>query len=748
LKRDWFYWVMAVFTATQLGLSALILGDTLLHPLAAGYYQPPLFRLFTVLVLAPVMVLLAVFVIRRTPGNVVGLFLLLTVATLIGTTGRRDPTILQIQNLAFGWVGLFFLPLFFPDGRAYPRRFEPIIRTLCIGWLISLAAGTISSPSFATDFGEPAPNPLYLPALARLSPAAGRVEQALLVIIMIVILPSLIARYLGSERSVRQQIKWLALVFFGIVVGTIPMVITGIATRAVPDLTPFEQGIRSFWNAFLMLAPFFAVAVAILRYRLYDIDLIIRRTLIYSVLTTILGAVYFAGVVLAQQALRALTGQTSGLAIAASTLLIAVLFTPLRRRVQAEIERRLYRRKYDTEQTLINYSRSLRDQLELEALKTSLLAVLRETMQPARIALWMNDPQGTEGQPPNSAVVIPANDPLYAYCLANRGVIEVEHLKLKSEAYRQLKAAKICLLIPLINQAELVGALQLGARLSDQEYTSDDYRLLNSLAPQAAAALHAAQLSFQLQAEARRRERMEQELRVAGIIQQTLLPKEIPTLKDWELAAHWQPAHSVGGDFYNFVSLPDGRIIITIGDVTDKGVPAALVMASTNSILSAAYGQSASPAEILRRANDLLVLNTPAKMFVTCFCSILEPSSGRIWYANAGHPFPQQIAPGGVVELQARGMPLGLMPGMTYEEKETHLARGESLLLYSDGLVEAHNPQGEMFGVPRLRDLLGNPASAESLIPSLQDSLTAFTGPTWEQEDDVTLVLLHSCPAQ
>src|SRR5262249_18338670 len=120
------------------------------------------------------------------------------------------------------------------------------------------------------------------------------------------------------------------------------------------------------------------------------------------------------------------------------------------------------------------------------------------------------------------------------------------------------------------------------------EYSSDDFRLLNNLAPQAAVALRVAQLAYQQQVEALRRERIEQELRFAGIIQQTLLPKEIPTFAGWGLSAYWQPARAVGGDFYDFIVLPDGRLMMTIGDVTDKGVPAALVMASTRSILRAA----------------------------------------------------------------------------------------------------------------------------------------------------------------
>jgi serine phosphatase RsbU (regulator of sigma subunit)/anti-sigma regulatory factor (Ser/Thr protein kinase) len=283
--------------------------------------------------------------------------------------------------------------------------------------------------------------------------------------------------------------------------------------------------------------------------------------------------------------------------------------------------------------------------------------------------------------------------------------------------------------------------------MSDQEYSSDDMRLLGNLAPQAAAALRVAQLAYQQQIEAARRERIENELRVAGIIQQTLLPKEVPLIDGWQLASHWQPARTVGGDFYDFIYLRDGRLMITIGDVTDKGVPAALVMASTRSILRSVADSTTSPGEMLRRANDVLFPDMPPKMFVTCLCAVLDPKTGRMVYANAGHNPSQQRTANGVVELRARGMPLGLMPDMRYEEKETTLAQGDTILMYSDGLVEAHNDQREMYGMKRLQSLIQEHPGGEALIASLRDSLFSFTGATWEQEDDVTLVVIQRADA-
>jgi serine phosphatase RsbU (regulator of sigma subunit)/predicted ester cyclase len=241
------------------------------------------------------------------------------------------------------------------------------------------------------------------------------------------------------------------------------------------------------------------------------------------------------------------------------------------------------------------------------------------------------------------------------------------------------------------------------------------------------------------------RERIEQDLRVARSIQQASLPKEVPTLEGWQISPYYQPAREVGGDFYDFFELRDGHLGIVVGDATGKGVPAALVMASARSMLRAVAQASDSAGDALRRVNDPLATDIPANMFVTCFYAILEPKSGSLTYANAGHDLPYlHRRSGAAEELRARGMPLGLMPGMGYEEKHTIVEASEAALLYSDGLVEAHDPKGEMFGFPRLRALVAEHAEEKrSLGDFLLEELHSFVGEGWEQEDDITLLTLR-----
>ena len=340
-------------------------------------------------------------------------------------------------------------------------------------------------------------------------------------------------------------------------------------------------------------------------------------------------------------------------------------------------------------------------------------------------------------------VDIAANDPLLAYLQSAPGPVVLAGLELDSPAVRDLREAGVALVVPLISQGELIGTLNLGPRLSEQEYSTDDRRLLASLATQAAPAVRVAELVQERAGEIQVRERMEQEMRVATLIQQQFLPHELPKLPDWQVAAYYGPARAVGGDFYDFIELPDGRIGIVVGDVTDKGVPAALIMARTQSVLRGEAPRLISPGAVLQRANEILLPEMPARMFVTCLYLVLEPSTGRVVYANAGHLPPYVRTVDGVVELRATGMPLGLLPDMAYEEKEATIDPRQSVLLYSDGVVEAHGPDGEMFGFPRLRELMAHERPSSELLNHLLEELHEFVGRGWDQEDDITLVALE-----
>jgi serine phosphatase RsbU (regulator of sigma subunit)/anti-sigma regulatory factor (Ser/Thr protein kinase) len=357
------------------------------------------------------------------------------------------------------------------------------------------------------------------------------------------------------------------------------------------------------------------------------------------------------------------------------------------------------------------------------------------------------DESGTPDTPSPAPLDVAEDDPLLLHLQQHPGTVAVSELALDSPALDAMRAAGVEVIVPLVSQGELIGVLNLGQRRSERPYNLDDRRLLDNLAGNAAAAIRVAHLVRHQEHQARTHARIDQELKVAQLIQQQFLPQEAPAPEGWSVVPYYRPAREVGGDFYDFIPLPEGRIGLVVGDVTDKGVPAAMVMATTHSILRTDAPRIVDPGAVLSRANDLLCAEMPPKMFVTCLYAVLDPATGHLRFANAGHNLPCIYTADGVVEPRATGMPLGLMPGLVYDEQEVTVAPGSTVLLYSDGVIEAHNPERELYGFPRIRELVGRTPAGDEVVRAVLDDLDEFTGPGWEQEDDITLVSISRASA-
>ncbi|HEV2582944.1 MAG TPA: GAF domain-containing SpoIIE family protein phosphatase [Ktedonobacteraceae bacterium] len=470
-----------------------------------------------------------------------------------------------------------------------------------------------------------------------------------------------------------------------------------------------------------------------------------RRTPAYLLFTVCFAFVYYGAITGIELFIHQAT--VSHIILITTALTWTIMLDPVRVFVQRRIERRFNPLDREVVKEIEAFTETLREEIDLDQLRERFLTVIQHALQPYFVSLWVQAFNNHRKQAGSTEVIVVADDdPLLAYLLKHPGVLEIDRLRMDSPAIQGLKLHAAELLVPLTSQGELIGLVVLGSHLKGEVYTNEELKILVTLAPQVAPSLRVAQLVQEQQAQVLERERIEQELRTAQAIQHAFLPKEVPVFPGWQLVTYYRPAREVGGDFYDFLPLKGGRWGLIIGDVTGKGVPAALVMATVHTMLRSTAQGSLSPSEVLARVNDLLVPDIPQGMFVTCFFALLDPASGRLYYSNAGHEPPYRQQDRNVTELWATGMPLGMLPGSRYEEHEATITPGESLIFYSDGLVEAHSPAKEMFGFPRMQKVLEERCEDVSLIETLLAELHSFTGEGWEQEDDVTLVSLQRTP--
>lgn len=298
-------------------------------------------------------------------------------------------------------------------------------------------------------------------------------------------------------------------------------------------------------------------------------------------------------------------------------------------------------------------------------------------------------------------------------------------------------ASSLLMVVPLSIKNDLYGALAVEEAEGGLRFRSRRMEIISGIAQQAALAIQ----NDRLQKEMVARERLETEVQLARQIQQTFIPESLPKHPNWQLAARWRTARQVGGDFYDVIELPNDRLGLFIADVADKGMPAALFMALTRTLVHAAAKETFSPAAALRRVNELLLPDTKQGMFVTAVYAVLDLNTGELTYANAGHNPPLWVRRDSIEKLTRTGVALGASEEARMSERTIQLTAGESVLLYTDGLTEAFNLEGDMFGEERLLRALGwrENASAEEMIRAVESALDEFTGNT-PLSDDLTIL--------
>lgn len=538
--------------------------------------------------------------------------------------------------------------------------------------------------------------------------------------------------YVRSGRVLRRQVRPVLTAFTVIGVAFFVLILLRPSLRAdafgLVLVTPRLQalyGINTLLLATLtVLALPVSIVLAVVRYRLFEIDVLVNRALVYGSLTGIATLTFLAVTLAISAAIGGVVGsglsgsqvgQVTALAGVVTGTGIAIGLQPLRRRLQRSIDRRFYRDKFDAERALDQFADQVASVVDREVLTRHLATLLSATLQPASLRMvpvGQVDPALVraleEGQP------VP-------YPVPSTGVA-----------------------MPLIGTSGVGAALILGPRLAGIPYRGLELEFLQRVADRAGPALRIVEMVENTEAARRQSERIDQEMSVARRIQRQLLPRTVPEPEGWSFSVFYEPAREVGGDFYDFYELGEGRWGVAVGDVTDKGMPAALVMASCRTVMrgvALAAGDVLSPSEVLRRSNELLVGDIPEGMFITCLYGVLDARSGHFRFANAGQNPPVWCRDTETDFVMARGMPLGLLGGMEYEESEAWLSDGEALVLTSDGVTESHSENGEMFGFDRLRlALTGLPMNPIQRLLNVQRQ---FAGIDWEQEDDITLITLR-----
>jgi hypothetical protein len=350
------------------------------------------------IVLAPLLAAFAVvgaLVASRRPENPIGwiieataLAYALTIAIESYVATSRDPVTAAVwvdDWLSYVWIALacVWIPLLFPDGRLPSRRWRPVLWAATAIFAVTLVGRAFGDRVLDTSALRPIHNAYALPGLAgRAAAEAARIAEPLMALAVLAAVAGLIVRLRRARGVEREQLKWFAYV------GGLMLAALFLAAVSLLDPPRLGDNIGTVgWGAFLLLFAIglpLAMGMAILRHRLYDIDLVIRRTLVYAALTATLAATYLALVLLAGLAVG-----ESDVAIAASTLAVAALFRPVRTRIQAAVDRRFYRSRYDATRTLEAFGARLRDELDLDAVGADLRAVAQETMEPAHVSLWL-----------------------------------------------------------------------------------------------------------------------------------------------------------------------------------------------------------------------------------------------------------------------------------------------------------------------------------------------------------------------
>jgi sigma-B regulation protein RsbU (phosphoserine phosphatase) len=559
--------------------------------------------------------------------------------------------------------------------------------------------------------------------------------------------------YFKVEKIRRKQLRPILI---SIVIGISALAYT-IVLFTLNPFAIFLTPVLSLPSLFILSVPI-AFGYSIFRYRLMDIDLIVKRSLIYGTVTATIAAMYLLIVYGIGNVIAYFLGtEENRLLNIFAFVIIALAFDPIKRRTQKWIDRYFYQERYNYQRALLEFSQELPRQINLKQILDSIINRISSTMHVEKIAVVLCD--DIEGC---LSIAKNIDQSCCEFSNAEHGLIELlrtrqtpqslallgdesESIQINQHDKENILRSGIVLAVPMLLKDRLIGTINVGPKLSGRVYSQEDIDLLSTVASQAAIAIENSRLHMS----EIEKEKIQEELTLARHIQQSLLPKANPTFEGLDIAGISIPALSVGGDYFDYIQLGPKQFLIIVADVSGKGMSAALYMSKIQGMIQIAAHMYHSPKEMLVHVNRRLYDGIERKSFITMILALFDLDKKIVKICRAGHNKAIIGTNGTLEHLNASGIGLGLERGpifeQTLEEIQRPLTHNGLYVFYSDGLTEAMNEEGIQFGEENICSILnshhGIPASA--LQQTVVAAAEKYRG-TAEQHDDITIVVVKS----
>lgn len=559
----------------------------------------------------------------------------------------------------------------------------------------------------------------------------------------LVALAVLLLTYVRASEEDKQQFRWplLGLIFAigGILSVNVAGFIFGLYSgySQDPSFMYMQVTIQSVGKLFYLLIPV-SFAFGILKYRVIEIDLVVRKTIVYSIVSGIVLVVYLLAVGVIGTWIVRWSGVQDQVVVIIATLMVAVVFIPMRNRVQTVVDRGFFRHRANLQKSIRDLGSRLNETDDLGRM----LRIVGEQVQEALQLECVVIVAGEAGEKPKYIASAPAGLvtdalmmlPLDRGLFSARTPLPPAALPLDPATLDALEKEGVRRVCSPHADRGAVATILAGRKLSEQQWDLDDDEFLATVAERMALSVESARLRSE-----------EDEFRQAQSIQRSLLPREIPQLARLKIAGFWQPARAVGGDYYDAIALDDSRVAVCVGDVVGKGMPAAILMSSLQAGVRALADSATAPSEVVSRAQRVVIPSLDRGKFITFFYGVLDDETSELRYTNAGHNPPILLRKDGRTErLEAGGPALArLFAGSAYESGSVPLLSGDRMVIFTDGLTEAEDVEGRQFGEDEVVRVMreNHAATAGELQSALVTAALRHTGGTLQ--DDLTLVVVE-----